>query len=124
VTVNGGTSGTAIGYQMLQGTMKIVQVIENNFRTAGANQDLTLPVAFVAQVFIISSGTVTLNLLAGGVAQTVNITTALAAGGGTVTSQNDFGSNSFGNSNAAIDTIRFKSGAGSAHTGSLILFGY
>ncbi len=95
-TITGGTNGTADCYQPLQGTIKMVVIIEKAFRTGGANQDYTLPVAFTTKGFFIAGDTNTFRFRNGGADQNVDVITALAAGGGTAVNQGNVSAHSFG----------------------------
>jgi len=122
-TLNGGTNGTANHYQPLQGTIKMVIVMENAFRTGASNQDWALPVAFTTGAFFLAGVVNTFDFMSGGVAQSADIITALASGGGTAVGGTSIHADSFGSIFHPFDTIRHESGAGSNHSGVLIIIG-
>jgi hypothetical protein len=122
--LNGSTAGTATLYQPLTGTFKAVVVIQAGFRNGGGSaQTLAIPTPFTLSFRWWTGDTNTFAFKGSGSARTSNIITALAAGGGTVSAQTDIASHSWGDTNAAVDTISFNSGAASAHTGVLWMVG-
>ncbi len=122
-TINGGTNGTADHYQILQGTVKVCVIIEKSFRTAGANQDWTLPVAFTTKAFFFAGDCVTFSFVNASSVQNVDVITALAAGGGTPVNQGTVSAHSLGGITHPFDTIRHTSGAGSNHNSTIIVIG-
>jgi hypothetical protein len=126
-SINGGTSGTAKLYQVMQGTYKHVLVYCSNFRTGGSNQSIAIPVPFTAGA-LIRSGNVNdagdgISLLAGGITQALNIITALSVSAGTVSSSSYLKSYSFGECPTAFDTVQWTSGGTAGHTGFFELVG-
>ncbi len=101
----------------------MVVIIEKAFRTGGANQDYTLPVAFTTKGFFIAGDTNTFRFRNAGADQNVDVITALAAGGGTAVNQGNVSAHSFGGITHPFDTIRFDSGAGSNHNSTIIVIG-
>lgn len=128
-TLNGGTAGTALLIQDLNGTIKRVLVILSGFRTAGANQTIAIPVPFTKQCLVRAGnlGSATsfngFQLLSSGVAQSVGIVTALASGGGTSSSVTTVFGNSHGECFHPVDTVQFVSGSSSNASGSFELVG-
>ena len=118
-TLVGGTNGTADCLQPLQGTVKLVIILCNQFRTGGADQDYTLPVAFTTKGFYWTGNVDTGHFVNGGAGQNVDQATAF----GTLTNQGNFTTGSFGDITHPFDTIRFNSGAGSNHNGMLVVLG-
>lgn len=129
VTLNGGTAGTATLYQDFTGNIKRVLVILSGFRTAGANQTIALPVAFIKQCFVRAGnlGSATgfngFQLLSSGVAQSTGLITTLSSTGGTSTSVSTLFGNSYGECFHPVDTIQFISGSSSTAFGSFELVG-
>ena len=122
-TINGGTNGTATHYQPVQGTIKVVIVMENAFRTGGANQDYTLPVAFTVGGFVLAGDVNNFQLLSATVAQNVDVIVTIASGGGTASAVTTVHADSFGSMLHPFDTIRHSSGSGSNHSGVLVIIG-
>ncbi len=122
--VNGATSGTATMYEILRGPgLRVVIVLFNNFQNnSGAAQAQALLTSFNGSVLIWASNVPNLQLTLGGVAQTIQILTALAVGGGTITGTTNFKGHSLGEV-GPVDTVSYSAGDGSAHTGMLLLIG-
>jgi len=123
ITITGGTNGTATCYQPLQGTLKVVYISEASFRTGGANQDYTLPTPFNTGCMFWCTDVDTFSFRNAGGTNNADVLTAIASGGGTLTSVGNVSANSSGAYVHAIDTIRHNSGAGSSHTGYILLIG-
>jgi hypothetical protein len=129
VSINGGTSGTATLYQDFQGAVKRVLIVLSNFRTGAANQTIALPTPFISNAKIDAGGIGTsaqtggMQLLNGGVAQNIDVVTALAALGGTRTSQTTIYQYSFGYTTHPFDTIQFPLGSTVAYTGTILIEG-
>lgn len=122
--LNGSTAGTATLYQFLNGTLKLVVVYENGFRNGGgAAQTIAIPTPFTTSFKWWTGDSNPLTFVGSSSSRTANIITALAAGGGTITSQTTVNSHSFGAVNAAVDTVSFNSGEASAHTGTILMVG-
>jgi len=122
--LNGSTAGTATLYQPLNGTLKLVMAYLNGFRNGGGSaQTLAIPTPFTTSFRWWTGDSNPLTFVGSTTSRTANIVTALAAGGGTVTSQTTVNSHSFGGVNAAVDTISFNSGEASAHTGLILMVG-
>jgi hypothetical protein len=122
--LNGATAGTATLYQPFNGTLKLVLVYLNGFRNGGGTaQTLAIPVPFTTSFRFWTGDTNPLTFTGSSVSRTANIITALAAGGGTITSQTTVNSHSMGHVNAATDTVSFNSGEASTHTGLIVLLG-
>lgn len=118
--LNGSTAGTATLYQPERGTWKEIFIVLSGFRnTGGTVQTIALPVAFTTFVRVETGALFSIQLLVGGSAQTINVVTALAGGGGSTNGQTTISANSFGNCLAAVDTIGFTSG-GSGPISSII----
>lgn len=123
-TINGSTSGTAQLWQLWRGNFKYVFCLLNNFRNGGGStQTIAFPVAFTTKAYCRTSDFPAAQLLKAGVAQTVNIITALAVGGGTPTGASVFGGYSFFDAPSGIDTLSFNSGQVTPHTGILVIEG-
>jgi hypothetical protein len=96
----------------------------NNFRNgSGSAQTLAIPTPFVNAVWFRTGQAPPITLYAAASAKAAGIIVALAAGGGTVTSQNTINTWSIGQCGGAIDTVSFNSGVGSANSGYIILDG-
>ncbi len=118
-TITGGTNGTCDCYEPLQGTIKMVVLIQKSFRTGGANQDYTLPVPFTTKGFFWAGDCDTFSFLNGGGTQNVDVITS----SGNSTNQGTVTANTFGGITHPFDTIRFASGAGSNHNSTIIVIG-
>lgn len=131
VNGNGTGGGTATVYQLLSGAVKLVVVIESNFKNQGAVQTVALNAAFTVAALAITSKTNGINFVSGGVQQSINIITGLPSsagpsGGGTVTAQAGGGNGEGAYSVAALpafDTLSFTGGNGSASTGVMFIIG-
>jgi hypothetical protein len=122
-SINGSTSGTATMYQPQSGTIKMVVFVLNNFKNGGGStQNMTLPVAFTTVAYLWTGDVNTFNLAHSGSNITANVVTTLASGGGTFTNISDIGSATIGQC-GTFDTIKFKGGAASVHTGIIIFLG-
>jgi hypothetical protein len=123
VALNGATSGTAIIYQTVFPNTHFIVVVLNNFRNgSGADQTLALPQATIKESQVSTTNINAIGFQRSGGGINCDVITALAAGGGTITNQATMGSWSFARVNQ-FDTLLFKSGAASAHTGTIILEG-
>ncbi len=123
---NGGTAGSATMWMPFQGSaLKVVIIKHSGFQTGASNQDVALPTAFTDGCFFFTGGCSAFQLLNSGVAQNVNIITALAAAGGTSVFQSTINGFSFGNCppTEPFDTIRYTSGNASQHNAFIILIG-
>jgi hypothetical protein len=121
-TTNGGTAGTAEMWMPLQGpALKVVLIKESGFRTAAGNQDVSFPVPFVNGCIFISTDAVTWSFLKAGVVQSCNVVTAF----GTASFQATVTNYTFGQLApvVAADGIRHNGGAGSNHTGWILMIG-
>ena len=126
VVVNGGTSGTATCYQILQGTYKYAVIVYNNFKTAGSTQNLVLPVAFTYGFFLRSSQTPTLSFLSSAAAQSCNIRTsfpASASASGGVSTGTSIGGYNDGECRHPCDTVQFAASGSVAANGYTIMEG-
>lgn len=126
VSFNGNTSGNGIMYSLIDGSGgKWVYIHLNAFNNSGGtNTDVALPTTFAegAEFFVSNIGQI--QVLAGGVAQTFQIITALAAAGGTNTNQTTLNNYSWAHvGGTTIDTIRFSSGIAGSHSGAITMFG-
>lgn len=119
--INGGTAGIAHHWMPLQGpSLKVVLIEEVGFRTAAGNQDYTFPTPFVNGGIFITTDAVTWQSLKGGAAQSQNVVTAF----GTASFQATVTNYTFGQfPNNAIDGLRHIGGAGSNHTGWILIIG-
>jgi|SRR6266487_5251618 len=84
VVLNGGTSGTATLYQVVQGTFKYTLIVLNNFRTAGAAQQITLPTAYTFGAYIRTSEGESMSVRSGGSDQTVRVMTGFPGAVGNI----------------------------------------
>ena len=126
VSFNGNTSGSGILYQIMAGSgFKLVYIHLSSFNNSGGtNTDVALPVTFAegSEFFVSNIGQI--QAMAGGVAQTFQIITAIAAAGGTNTNQTTLNNYSWAHvGGTTIDTIRFSSGIAGAHSGAIIMLG-
>lgn len=125
-TINGGTAGSVDIWCPFQGSsFKMVICKQIGFQTGASNQDFTLPVAFVNGCWFLTGSIGTINLLHSGGAQSANIITTLAAGGGTSVFQTGINGFSFGNvpPNEPFEVLRFLGGNAQTHNGWIFLIG-
>lgn len=124
-TVNGGGSGTASVYQWHQGTRKLLYIVFNTFNNGNVNQDITIPQAFTTFLTMrlqLSSGPL-IEVISGGVSQSLNEITGVGVNGWTVTANSTGVHNrSESSGNVACDHIRVLAGVTSA-VGFLIMEG-
>ncbi|MGH2478111.1 MAG: hypothetical protein ACRDHW_00430 [Ktedonobacteraceae bacterium] len=118
-TINGGTSGTATLYQPLTGTFKTAVVVLNNFRTAGSNQDIALPVAFTTQAWISVTDLATMELVLAGTVKNMDVITGFGAS----TNNASISAYEQAGIKTGFDTVRFTSGWAAGHTGIVIIQG-
>lgn len=120
--INGGSAGSATHWMPLQGSaLKMVIVMENGFQTGASNQDYTFPTAFTNGAYFWTGSVVTWSFLNNGSVQSCNVVTAL----GTGTFQSTVTGYTFGNLAPTVpfNGIRHNSGAGSQHSGWIIIIG-
>ena len=123
-TLNGATSGTATLYQVSTGTVKLAVCYCSGFRNGGGSaQTLALPTAFSTSFLFWNGGTPLLQLLLSGVAKTVQMQTALASGGGSVTGVTTIAQNSQGHVDTGFDTISFTGSQSGTNTGLIVFLG-
>jgi len=126
VVVNGGTSGTATCYQVVQGTFKYAIIVYNNFKTAGSTQNLVLPTAFTYGFAIRSEQTPSTSFLLAAAAQSCNIITSLpasASASGGVSSGTTIGGYNQGECRHGCDTLQYAASASVATNGFHVLEG-
>lgn len=124
VVLNGSTSGTAILYEVLRGTIKMVVVKFNNYKNGSVPaQTIALPTAFTAAAQVMTDDISPTQFLASGVAQNVFVLTTLAGTGGARTTETSIGSHSQGEVATAFDTLSFAGSQPSAHSGLIIIQG-
>ncbi len=119
---NGSTSGTATLYQLLVGNVKLVVILQDNFRNGGAAINRALPTAFTKRALCWGSNLAGLSFLSGGNAITFAQYTGIGAGGFTNTQVTAFTSSTL-NELSAFDTIQYSGGNGSAHNGVMVIIG-
>lgn len=124
VQLVGATAGTATLYQIDSGLRKYILVVLSNFWNAsGGVQSIALPVPFVGMVEMRTQACYQVELWVASAAQTLNVVTALGAGGGTVANQTYLGPWSRGGCLAAVDTLSFRSGDTAGRSGLILLEG-
>jgi len=126
VSVNGQTSGTATLYQVVQATVKHVVVHLVNYRNSSA-QTIALPAAFTdrAIVQVGETNASQIAFLSSGTAVNIKVFTSLSASGGTQTTQTNIAQWSFGQIDAAWDTLQLKTSGGSGGAyGVIIIEGF
>jgi hypothetical protein len=122
--LNGATAGTATLYQPLNGVLKLVMCYLSGFRNGGGSaQTIAIPTPFVTSFRWWVGDINPLTFVGSSSNRTSDIVTALASGGGTVTSQTTVNKYSHGGVNAAVDTISFNASEASAHTGLILMIG-
>lgn len=122
--LNGATAGTATLYQPLNGTLKLVMCYLSGFRNGGGSaQTLAIPTAFTTSFRWWVGDINPITFVGSSTNRTSDIVTALAAGGGTLTSQTTVNKHSFGSVNAGVDTISFNASEASTHTGLILMIG-
>lgn len=120
--INGGANGSATHWMPLQGSaLKMVIIEESNFQTGVGNQDYSLPTAFTNGAYFWTGSCVTWSFLNNGSVQNCNVVTAI----GTSNFQSTVTGYTFGNLAPTVpfNGIRHNGGAGSAHTGWIIIVG-
>ncbi len=122
--VTGATSGTATLYEVLRGSgLRVVTIYFNNFENnSGAAQLHALLSSFNSAVLVWASNVPNLQLTLGGFAQTLQVLTSLAVGGGTTTGATTLKSHSLAEV-GPIDSVSYSASDASAHTGILVLIG-
>jgi hypothetical protein len=108
VTVTGSVSGSASLYQYLTGTVKVLTINWNNYKSSGA-QSLLLPVPFTQNglVQVCESQGQTLEFLSSGTPVTISVQNTINAGsGGAQLPSTTILSWSFGQIRAGFDTVR------------------
>lgn len=121
VSHTGSNSGTFTVEQIFVGGFKFTAINLNNYSDAAA-QTLALPVAYTTSAFIFGSSLTYMQLLSSGSAQSINIWTALASGGGSSTSQTNVNNRSIGDINTAFDSVLINSGT--SRTGTMLIIGF
>lgn len=127
VTVSGSVSGSATLYQLFSGTVKLVLVSHNNYKSA-ASQTLALPTAFTGNSYWwtmeLQGGKVeALSGGSGGTLQTFSVLTTLNISGGTQNPQTQLNSWSQGGCRNGFDTFRITVTGASSATGLTFMFG-
>ena len=123
-SINGGIAGTATLYEILVGTVKLSLVYLNGFRTDGSIQNLVFGTPYTTRAKVWTNGIPgNSQFLSGGVAQNVDIVTALAAGGGSNTTQNNISTDSIASITSGFDTFSFPANNNQPHTGLTFLIG-
>jgi hypothetical protein len=128
VAVSGQTSGTATLYQVVQGTIKRTIIHLVNYKNT-ANQFITLPTAYTDRA-LVSTGDVGGNAIAfftggsGGSAVNVKVLSAISASsGGTQATQIYIKYFSYGQIDAAWDTLELQVNTGAAN-GVIVIEGF
>jgi hypothetical protein len=125
VTTLTGSSGNAKLYMPLQGNYKVAMIVLNGYQnTSGSVQTLALPTSFVTSVYVRTKNIFQIELRVGSTAQNIDIITALATVGGTISTQTNIAAHSFGSCNAAVDHIGFRSGGSGPQTSIIFLEGF
>lgn len=125
ISVAGSTSGTAVLYQLIKGSVKLVFVSLNNY--ASTAKTIALPAPFTNKCFMVVGGVGTtgdggIQVLSNGAAGTVLLITTLAAAGGSTTGQTTVFQNSIGLFNSAWDTFGI-SLMTTARTATIVIIG-
>lgn len=127
VSLAGATSGTAVLYQPLQGTVKMVIVAMNNFQNNSASgQTIALPSAFTRGTMGWNSGCGIFQLISAGTAlSTVQIHTTPSTGttDGSVSPQTNVRQNVAWHTDVPFDTIYFNGSDASSHNGYIFIVG-
>lgn len=121
----GATSGTVTLYQVMSGNIfKKVAIVLNNFwNNGGSTQTIAIPTPFTTGCHVRTGILNQMELRVGNTAQSLYVLTALGTGGGTVATQTNIASFSFGYCMAAIDTLGFRSGGSAAQSTLIMLEG-
>lgn len=120
--VNGSTSGTLTLYEFMVGTtsLKIAGCFFNGYKNAGSALSLPLNAPFTVGAFLAANiGGNGLQLWNSGsqLTTSIGVLTALASGGGSISTVNNLPQNSIGNCKSAFDTIKEPGGNSSTATG-------
>lgn len=118
-TLNGDTSGTMDIYEAFSGKIKLVVVVQNNFRQAAAGiQVVTLKTAFTQFAFIVNAGCGGIVQATGGsVNQNNQITWGTGTSGGTSAANTQIPSDAAGFSFGSFTQVGDSGGYAGAHTG-------
>src|SRR6266487_6191239 len=127
VVLNGGTSGTATCYQVVQGTFKYTLIVLNNFKTAGVAQQITLPTAYTYGASIRTTDTETMSVRSGGSDQPTSIVKAFPASAGAAgqifTGAAVFNGWNFCDLHTGFNQVNFGASWSAAHGGFIVIEG-
>ena len=127
VVLNGGISGTATCYQVVQGTFKYTFVLLNNFKTGGSPQQITLPTAYVYGASIRTTDTETMSVRSGGSDQPTSIMKAFPASAGAAgqifTGAAVFNGWNFCDLHTGFNQVNFGASWSAAHGGFIVIEG-
>lgn len=122
-TKNGDTSGTSDTIEGFIGPWKMMMYRQNNYRQAGTAQVTTLNTPFTFGAVILNMGAGGIQLKQAGAAQTLQIVTALASGGGTSTGASSINTASHGWLVTNFNQIADSGAMGSARSGLFFAIG-
>lgn len=126
VTVTGTTSGTAVLYQFLIGTVKAAILFDNGYRNSTTTeQTISLPTPFTSKCLVFTGNIQTLTPYSSGTAQTntVRVLSTIAAAGGSSTLQNNISAYSIGYFTSNFDAIGLGKSQGGTFTDITLLIG-
>lgn len=122
-TVNGDTSGTAQVIEGIIGPYKLTLYIQTNYRQVGTGQNITLKSPFSSFAFVGNMGAGGVAFKQAGTAQTLQIVTAIASGGGTSTPVTAINTSSIGWLVTNFNQIADGGAMGAARSGIVFAWG-
>lgn len=119
VVTNGGSAGSVSVYQWMRGPVKLTMIVMQGYEAGGSAQKVALPSAYTVGASIRTgrigtSGNGGMSLLSSNSAQTINVVTALATGGGSTTGETIIYQHSIGECPVGFDTLEFLANTSSA----------
>lgn len=119
VVTNGRSAGSVTVYQWMRGPVKMTMIVMQGYEAGASAQKVALPspYTFAASIRtgrIGTSGNGGMSLLSSNVAQTINVVTALATGGGSTTGETVIYQHSIGECPVGFDTLEFLANTSSA----------
>jgi len=122
-SVNGDNGGTASVIEGIIGPFKMALYQQNNYRQAGAGQNITLKAPFTFGAILANMGAGGVQFKQAGAAQTLQIVTTIAVGGGTSTGASAINTASIGWLVTNFNQIADGGAMGSARSGLVLAIG-
>lgn len=119
VVTNGGSAGSVTVYQWMRGPVKMTMIVMQGYKAGASAQKVALPSPYTVGASIRTgrlgtSGNGGMSLLSSNAAQTINVVTALATGGGSTTGETVIYQHSIGECPVGFDTLEFLANTSSA----------